>query len=215
MQEYRTILTETVGEITEKKSRFIATVRHVSSEDEAVEFINEMKKKYWDARHNCSAYIIGHGKPLERCSDDGEPSRTAGMPMLDVIKGAGLYDVACVVTRYFGGILLGTGGLVRAYQGAVKECLDGADIVSVRMLNRTVVTTDYSGYGKLQYIAAQDGLIIEDTAFTDAVRVTLLLSDSELPGFTKKMNEISSGRFPIEDLGRAQVYICGGKPVSL
>ena len=111
------------GEIVEKKSRFIATVRKVESESEAVAFIEEMKKKYWDARHNCSAFVIGRRAELTRCSDDGEPSGTAGRPMLEVLLGEGVRNVAVVVTRYFGGTLLGTGGLVRAYTQAVKEGL--------------------------------------------------------------------------------------------
>ena len=111
------------GEIEEKKSRFIATVRPVGSEEEVTAFLAEMKKKYWDARHNCFAYVIGEKNELVRCSDDGEPSGTAGRPMLDVLLKEELHNVAVVVTRYFGGTLLGTGGLVRAYQQAVKEGL--------------------------------------------------------------------------------------------
>ena len=111
------------GEITEKKSRFIADIRPVSTEEEALAFIEEIRKKYWDARHHCYAYILGERGQQSRCSDDGEPSQTAGRPMLDVLTGEGLTDVCAVVTRYFGGTLLGTGGLVRAYSGAVKEGL--------------------------------------------------------------------------------------------
>ena len=117
------------AEIEVKKSRFIATTRPVKSEDEAVAFIAEMKKKYWDARHNCSAYTIGLNHELERCSDDGEPQKTAGRPMLDVLLNEGIHNVCVVVTRYFGGILLGTGGLVRAYQAAVKA---GFHIISIK-----------------------------------------------------------------------------------
>ena len=116
-QPYRCVLTGGTAEITEKKSRFIATVRRTESEEEAVSFIEEMKKKYWDASHNCSAFVIGRRGQLTRCSDDGEPSGTAGRPMLEVLLGEGICDAAVVVTRYFGGTLLGTGGLVRAYGG--------------------------------------------------------------------------------------------------
>ena len=115
---YRVVYEGGEGEITEKKSRFIATVRPVESEEEATTFIAEMKKKYWDARHNCSAFVIGERQELNRCSDDGEPAQTAGRPMLDVLLREGVTNVAVVVTRYFGGVLLGTGGLVRAYQAA-------------------------------------------------------------------------------------------------
>ena len=120
------------GEVVEKKSRFIATVKPVESEEEAVAFINEMKKKYWDARHNCSAFVIGANQELTRCSDDGEPAQTAGRPMLDVLLKEGITNVAVVVTRYFGGVLLGTGGLVRAYQKAVQEGLAASTIIEKR-----------------------------------------------------------------------------------
>ena len=120
---YRVLLSGGEGEIVEKKSRFIATIRKCETEEEAVAFIEEMKKKYWDARHNCSAFIIGSRGELTRCSDDGEPSGTAGRPMLEVLTGSGIRNIAVVVTRYFGGTLLGTGGLVRAYTQAVKEGL--------------------------------------------------------------------------------------------
>ena len=125
LENYKTIYAGGEGEITEKKSRFIATVRLVEKEEDALAFIEEMKKKYWDARHNCYAYSIGEHREFTRCSDDGEPSGTAGRPMLDVILGEDIYNVAVVVTRYFGGVLLGTGGLVRAYSGAVQAGLGG------------------------------------------------------------------------------------------
>ena len=124
MRSYQTIYRGGEGEITEKKSRFIATVIPVNEEEKALEFIEAMKKKYWDATHNCSAYVIGERGETKRCSDDGEPSGTAGRPMLDVLEGEGLRNVAVVVTRYFGGTLLGTGGLVRAYSSAVRAGLE-------------------------------------------------------------------------------------------
>ena len=113
----------------EKKSRFIATVRSVKTEEEALAFIEEMKKKYWDASHNCSAYVIGERNEIQRCSDDGEPGQTAGRPMLDVLLGEEIHDVCAVVTRYFGGTLLGTGGLVRAYSKATQEGLANSCIL--------------------------------------------------------------------------------------
>ena len=122
MEQYKTVLEGGTGEIVEKKSRFIATVRPVKNEEEALAFLEEMRKKYWDARHNCYAYSIGKNREFTRCSDDGEPSGTAGRPMLDVILGEDIYNVAVVVTRYFGGVLLGTGGLVRAGRTCRKPC---------------------------------------------------------------------------------------------
>ena len=146
------------GEIVEKKSRFIATVRPVASEEEAVAFIAEMKKKYWDARHNCSAFVIGDRQELSRCSDDGEPAQTAGRPMLDVLLREEIHNVAVVVTRYFGGVLLGTGGLVRAYQGAVQAGLASSTIIDKKEGIQLTVGTDYTGLRKLQYLIAQQNL---------------------------------------------------------
>lgn len=125
------------GEIVEKKSRFIATVRPVSSEEEAVAFINEMKKKYWDARHNCSAFVIGDRQEISRCSDDGEPAQTAGRPILDVLLKEEIHNVCVVVTRYFGGTLLGTGGLVRAYQKATQTGLENSVIIDKQIGRKT------------------------------------------------------------------------------
>ena len=128
MQTYKILLKGGQGEIVEKKSRFIATIEPVSTEEEAAAFIELTKKKYWDARHNCTAMIIGRHGEITRCSDDGEPSGTAGRPMLEVLTGEGLHNIVVVVTRYFGGTLLGTGGLVRAYSQAVKEGLCNCEI---------------------------------------------------------------------------------------
>ena len=138
------------GEIVEKKSRFIATVRPVSSEEEAVAFINEMKKKYWDARHNCSAFVIGDRQEISRCSDDGEPAQTAGRPMLDVLLKEEIHNVCVVVTRYFGGTLLGTGGLVRAYGHSAKEGLLAAGIAELVLYRKYSVLAAYSDSGKVQ-----------------------------------------------------------------
>ena len=144
------------GEIIEKKSRFICTVRPVETEEEAVAFIAEMKKKYWDARHNCSAFVLGDRQELTRCSDDGEPAGTAGRPMLEVLLGRGIHNAAVVVTRYFGGVLLGTGGLVRAYQSAVQAGLDASYIMERREGRKLTVGTDYNGVGKLQYLFGKE-----------------------------------------------------------
>lgn len=202
IEEYNTIEKEFIGEIVEKKSRFIATLRPVSCEDEANAFITEMKKKYWDARHNCSAYIVmdssDNTKFIEKCNDDGEPSRTAGSPMLEVLKGAELKNTAVVVTRYFGGILLGTGGLVRAYSQAVSEAVAAAEVVRKRLMNRIVVKTDYNGYGRLQYFVTNENLILEDTVFSADVEATVLCDDIGLGIITKKMTEATAGKAVIE-----------------
>ena len=130
LPEYRTIYRGGEDEIVEKKSRFIATVVPVNTEEEALEFVEKTRKKYWDARHNCFAYIIGERGQLQRCSDDGEPSQTAGKPMLDILNSYGLTDCLLVVTRYFGGVLLGTGGLVRAYTAATIEGLKNSESIA-------------------------------------------------------------------------------------
>lgn len=191
---YKTILEGGTGEIIEKKSRFIANVRLVESEEEALAFIEEMKKKYWDARHNCYVYSVGTNREYTRCSDDGEPSGTAGRPMLDVILGEDIYNVAVVVTRYFGGILLGTGGLVRAYSKAVQEGLHASRIIEKKKGISLAVTTDYTGIGKIQYIAGERKLPILDSEYTDKVILKLLVPDSETESVQKAITEGTNGR---------------------
>ena len=144
---YRTVEKESNAEIVEKKSRFIAKLYPVSSEEEALEILEKVRKKYWDARHHCWAFVLGEEQPLERCSDDGEPSGTAGKPILEVLRGAQLRNVLMIVIRYFGGTLLGTGGLVRAYTASSKEAVDAADIVVKIFGYRLKITTDYTGLG--------------------------------------------------------------------
>ena len=149
------ILEQAEGEIIEKKSRFIATMCPVETQEEAEQFIAKCKKKYWDARHNCSAYVIGENNEIMHSSDDGEPSGTAGRPMLSVLTGADLHNVAVVVTRYFGGVLLGTGGLVRAYQGAVSAAIENCQIEEQIDLQLLDVTVEYGDIGKIQYFIEQ------------------------------------------------------------
>ena len=189
------------GELVEKKSRFIATVRPVKSEAEAAAFIEEMRKKYWNASHNCTAFCVGRNNELTRCSDDGEPGGTAGRPMLDVLLGEGIHNVCVVVTRYFGGTLLGTGGLVRAYSGAVKEGLKNSIILDKRPGREAAVTCDYNGLGKLQYIAGQMKLPVLDIQYTDIVAARLMLPEADVDAFVKKVTEATNGKAAIERLG--------------
>ena len=186
------------GEITEKKSRFIADIRPVSTEEEALAFIEEIRKKYWDARHHCYAYILGERGQQSRCSDDGEPSQTAGRPMLDVLTGEGLTDVCAVVTRYFGGTLLGTGGLVRAYSGAVKEGLSQCVLMEKRPGRELAVTAGYGDVGKVQYLAAQAGIETLDTGYEGGGGFSFLVSLEEEGGFVKKLTEGTAGRAKIQ-----------------
>ena len=192
--EYKTVYKGGEGELTEKKSRFIATVRPVKTEEEALAFIEEMRKKYWDARHNCYVYTVGRNREYTRCSDDGEPSGTAGRPMLDVILGEGLYNTAVVVTRYFGGILLGTGGLVRAYSGAVQEGLRNSTVITRSKGAELIIDTDYNGLGKLQYIAGERSIPVLDTEYTDRVKMTILVSSLEEEAVKKAVTEGTNGR---------------------
>ena len=182
------------GEIVEKKSRFIANVRKVESEAEAAAFIEEMKKRYYDARHNCSAFVIGSRGEMTRCSDDGEPSGTAGRPMLEVLLGSEIRNVAAVVTRYFGGPLLGTGGLVRAYTQALQEALKNCPTAMMKYGKRIQVDTDYNGIGKILYFMGQQGLSQESSEYTDKVSITVLVPGEQAEHFCKEVIELTAGR---------------------
>lgn len=199
MIEYRVLLKEAQGEIEEKKSRFICVMRPVHSEQEATDFIEKIKKKYWDARHNCSAFVLGSKQEITRCSDDGEPSGTAGRPMLEVLLGEGLCDVAAVVTRYFGGTLLGTGGLVRAYSGAVKEALQSAETGIMRYGIKLQIETDYNGVGKLQHLLGKRG-ISPEAEYGEAVCFTVTVPIGEAEALKKEVTEATCGKAVLTEL---------------
>lgn len=201
------------GEFVEKKSRFIATVQPVESEEQAVEFINAVKKKYWDATHNCSAFVVGEIQTVQRCSDDGEPSGTAGRPMLDVLLGEKIYNAAVVVTRYFGGTLLGTGGLVRAYSKAVQEGLKHCTVIQKTQGYLLKMKTDYSGIGKIQYLLGQRGMAITNSEYTDAVTLETLVPGKEKQNLIEEITEATNGR--TEFLKEDEVYytFVDGKPM--
>ena len=190
------------SEMVVKKSRFIATLRPVESEEEAAAFLAEMRKKYWDASHNCFAFTIGMNHELTRCSDDGEPARTAGRPMLEVLLGEKIRNAAVVVTRYFGGTLLGTGGLVRAYTMAVKEGLAACRLGTMRYGVRLQIDADYTDLGKIQYLMGQEGLEPEEISYTDRVRIRLLLVWEKAEGFEKKLVEATNGRAAFDRMER-------------
>ena len=182
------------GELVEKKSRFIATTEPVETEEEALAFIERTRKKYWDARHNCSAFSVGTEQVTTRCSDDGEPSGTAGKPILEVISGSGIHNIVVVVTRYFGGTLLGTGGLVRAYTDATRAGIENSDIVEKIPGRRVDIAMDYTDLGKLQYMLAQNEVLTEDTEYTDKVIIHALFPESDKEKLKKKITEATSGR---------------------
>lgn len=201
LNEYKTILTEAEAEIIEKKSRFIATVRPVKSEEDARIFIEEMKKKYWNATHNVFAFQLGDRNDIQRFSDDGEPQGTAGMPVLNVLKGEDIKNVAIVVTRYFGGTLLGTGGLVRAYGKAAKEGLLAAGIAELILYAKYEITAEYTDSGKVQYEILQEGHILYDTQYSDKVVFIVFTNVEETEAFEKKMIDVFKGNSPFEKLG--------------
>lgn len=187
------------GEIVEKKSRFITTVKPVHSEEEALAFIAELKKKYWNATHNCWAYVIGERQELQRCSDDGEPQGTAGKPMLDVLLGEEVHDTAVVVTRYFGGTLLGTGGLVRAYSKAVQEGLRQSVVIEKQSGSLLTIETDYNGIGKLQYLLGQRGIQIVDSEYTDVVKTQALVRENAVEELRDAVTEATNGKAKFEE----------------
>lgn len=194
MGKYKTVYQGNTAEIVEKKSRFIANLRLVETEEEALAFIEQMKKKYWDARHNCYAYVLGERREILRCSDDGEPQGTAGRPMLDVLLGADLYQTVVVVTRYFGGTLLGTGGLVRAYSQAVQQGIAESILIERKQGARLDLHTDYSGIGKIQYLLGEQKIPQVDSEYTDQVRLTVILPAGEEDRMKKELTEATSGR---------------------
>lgn len=211
---YRVVYEGGEGEIVEKKSRFIATVRPIETEEEAVAFVNEMKKKYWDARHNCSAFVIGSRQEVTRCSDDGEPAQTAGRPMLDVLLREGITNVAVVVTRYFGGVLLGTGGLVRAYQSATQAGLAASKIIEKRQGKKLIIHTDYNGLGKLQYLFGQQKTAILDTEYAADVVLTILVPVEQKDFLYKEITEQTNGTAQME-WGEDAVYALIDKTVQI
>lgn len=213
LEQYRTVYEGKEAEITEKKSRFIATVRLVETEEEALAFIEEMRKKYWNASHNCFAYSIGMNREYTRCSDDGEPSGTAGRPMLDVLLGEKIYNVAVVVTRYFGGVLLGTGGLVRAYSKSVQEGLKASVLIDKKYGISLKVTTDYSGIGKIQYIAGERSLVILESEYTDKVVLHILVPIAMEGEVRKAITEGTNGRAVLEK--EKELYYASAKGETL
>jgi len=194
---YRTLCAraDASAEVEDRRSRFIALMRHVESEAEADAFVAEVRARHHDARHNVPAWILADGR--ERCSDDGEPQRTAGMPVLEVLRGAGLADVCCVVTRYFGGTLLGPGGLVRAYTGATQAAVAGAEtdgrVVEMTLVTRVVVQIPYSAYDRVRRMATEAGGRAADVVFAEDVQLVCAFRSGEEAAFVSAMIEFANG----------------------
>lgn len=198
---YRVVYQEGTGEYEEKKSRFIAHIAPVSSEEEAVSFIESIRKKYYDARHHCTAFIIGRNKEVTRCSDDGEPSGTAGKPILEVLLGADVTNVAAVVTRYFGGTLLGTGGLVRAYTQAAREGIENAGIGIMRYKTEMTIEIDYTDVGKVQYLLGSRKINIAQSRYAEKVEFDIRIPEEERTEISSALTEATAARAKINIIG--------------
>lgn len=202
-----------IGEYEEKKSKFIAHIKSVKTEEEANEYIMEMKKKYWDARHNCYAYMIGERNEIQRFSDDGEPGGTAGKPILDVITNSGLHNVVIVVTRYFGGVLLGTGGLVRAYQKSASDAVANSVITEKKKGIEAEIELDYTAMGKVQYIVASLGVYQLDVVYEEKVKFKLLIPEVIYDKFCESVIEATSAKAVINKEATTYYGINDGIPV--
>ena len=200
MKEYKTVEFESSDEFTEKKSRFIGYVKPVKTQAEAVEFINSIKSKHWDATHNVSAYVLKENN-IQRSSDDGEPSGTAGVPVLDVLLKEGLVDVCVVVTRYFGGTLLGAGGLIRAYSHGSKIAVDAGHIITMAPCKIITVSVDYSFYDRINIMLADFGANIENSEFADKVNIEFSLKESLVDNLSKTLTEQSNGKYTLHIIG--------------
>lgn len=194
LERYRTVRRAGEKEIVIKKSRFIGHVKPVESEEEAISFIEEIKKRHWNATHNCSAYMIGERDEIQKQSDDGEPSGTAGKPILEVIRNQGLKNIAIVVTRYFGGIMLGAGGLIRAYTDGAVAAIEAGEAIT-RVLHREVfVELDYTWLGKVENELRNRGVRTGETAFADKVTLLCLPLDGEAEAFLNWITDLTQGQ---------------------
>lgn len=200
MNEYKTVHKEAYNEFTEKRSRFIGYACPVKTVDEANAFISRIKQKHWDAKHNVYAYILKDGG-IKRYSDDGEPQGTAGIPVLDVLEKSQTVDVCVVVTRYFGGILLGGGGLVRAYSHGAKIALDAGEIITMSLCSEMKAECDYTLYGKITPIIAANGGKITDTQFTDKVEVYYTIVGETEEKLSSAIFEATNGKVMPQKLG--------------
>lgn len=196
MKEYLTIRHKSNTEFTEKRSRFIGAAFPVTTKEEAEAIISETKSKYWDAKHNVYAYILREGN-IKRFTDDGEPQGTAGMPVLDVIDKKGLVDVLVIVTRYFGGILLGTGGLVHAYSHSASLAVDEAEIISMTPVTECEIVCDYSFYGTIQAFLNNNGCKEIESEFEDNVKLNFCVKSDIIDRFEKDFIELCNGKLEI------------------
>lgn len=200
MKEYKTVEFEAADEFIEKKSKFIGYVKPVKTQEEAAEFINSIKSKHWDATHNVSAYVLRENN-IQRSSDDGEPSGTAGVPVLDVLLKENLVDVCVVVTRYFGGVLLGAGGLIRAYSHGSKIAVNAGNIITMAQCKILESSVDYSFYERLNILLNEFSANIINSDFSDVVTVKFSLKSDLVSALSSKLTELSNGKFTLLEIG--------------
>ncbi len=198
--EYKTVNTEASAEFVEKRSRFIGYIKPVTTKEEAVDFINEIRSKHWDATHNVYAYVLREGQ-TRRYSDDGEPQGTAGIPVLDVLLKEELTDCVVVATRYFGGILLGGGGLVRAYSHTAKIAVDAGGVAVMRLCSLMQAECDYNFYGKLNSFIPECGGIVDNAEFAENVKLDFRIPSDSEHEFNKKLTDISLGKITAQKKG--------------
>jgi len=198
LTSYRTVKTLGQHEIVIQKSRFICFLNRATTEEEAQAFIEKIKKEHWNATHNCSAYIIGEHDDIQKANDDGEPSGTAGVPMLEVLKKRNLKDTVVVVTRYFGGIKLGAGGLIRAYGGAVSEGLKAVGIVERRLMQVMRTTVDYTWLGKLENELRQSPYQIKEIHYLEQVEIETYVEANDVEAFRQWMINLTNGQANIQ-----------------
>jgi uncharacterized YigZ family protein len=191
--EYLTLALPGQGEYEEKKSRFLGKAVHIESEEEAAAFIAGIRKQYYDARHNCYAWVLGEGSERKKSSDDGEPSGTAGQPILRVIEGSGCTNVLVIVTRYFGGTLLGTGGLVRAYTQAARAALENAQTARMCLCRKLAVTVDYGALDRLLYALRRDGIEPQETEYGAKVTLHLIIEEKQGDTVENMITALTSG----------------------
>lgn len=212
MGNFKTVFKSGQVEDIVEKSKFIAYCEPIESEAEAINFIEKIKKKHWDATHNVPVYVLGENYNVQRYSDDGEPSGTAGVPILSMLKNEGITDVVVVVTRYFGGVKLGTGGLVRAYTHTAKLGVEAAILVEKVIYTFLEVSVSYHLHGKIQnYLMTEKELIIEDTAFSELVKMSLFVLPSRVEGVISKLTDLSNGQIDIIEKGEAYLSIHDGE----
>ncbi len=200
MKEYKTVEKEGVDEFVEKKSRFIGHVKPVKTQQEATEFINSLKSKYWDATHNVYAYVLRENN-ICRSSDDGEPSGTAGVPVLDVLLKEQLVDVCVVVTRYFGGTLLGAGGLVRAYSHGSKIAVESGGIITMAPCKIMTVSVNYSFYDRMNNLLADSGANVIESNFSDVVNIKFSIKADNKDVLADKLTQQSNGKYSLKEIG--------------